>query len=235
MLSMSNLNAKSDDAARAVFRVTGECVSASEELDRLAPSNSDRNASERVKYEHHLIEAIGWALRIEDEFYKGLAIHRIISVCRKAHELDIAKTLFREVDHPSLREQIVRDAPELAGERRRLADEEGAVQPITILLDGLDREAVARLVIKTIRDNGACEREVEGFKQDVAQADYDTTLAKAIDWGAPVHFVKDGEPWLKGDWRRLNFWQRINRWMSLWGGSYMHPDGTIELASEDKH
>jgi len=37
------------------------------------------------------------------------------------------------------------------------------------------------------------------------------------------------QPWLKGDWRRLTLWQRVKRTYSLWGGSYVHPDGTIEL------
>jgi hypothetical protein len=55
-------------------------------------------------------------------------------------------------------------------------------------------------------------------------------LAKAIDWGAPVQFLKDGQPWIKGDWKRLTLWQRVKRRYSLWGGSYVHPDGTIELA-----
>jgi hypothetical protein len=50
-----------------------------------------------------------------------------------------------------------------------------------------------------MRDIGASEREIEGFKEDTYNADYDTMLAKAIDWGAPVHFLKDGEPWVKGD------------------------------------
>ena len=30
---------------------------------------------------------------------------------------------------------------------------------------------------------------------------------------------------------RLTVWQRAKRWFSLWSGSYVHPDGTIELAA----
>ena len=60
---------------------------------------------------------------MRDEFYKGLAIRQIINVCRRANDLDIAKTLFKEVDHHSLREQIVKDAPELAGEKKVLSDD----------------------------------------------------------------------------------------------------------------
>ncbi len=142
------------------------------------------------------------------------------------------KTLFKEVDHHLLREQIVRDAPELAGERKRLSDEENAVNTVTIHLDGLDGEAVIHLVTKAMRDVGASERDIEGFREDANQADYDTMLAKAIGWGAPVCFLKDGQPWVRGDWRRLTLWQRVKRRFCLWRGSYVHPDGTVELSDK---
>ena len=52
--------------------------------------------------------------------------------------------------------------------------------------------------------------------------------------GAPVRFINNGEPWVRGDWRRLTPWQRGKRRVSLWGGSYEHPDGTIELDIDEK-
>ena len=45
-----------------------------------------------------------------------------------------------------------------------------------------------------MRDVGASEREIEGFKEDANKADYNAMLAKAIGWGAPVRFLKDGQP-----------------------------------------
>ena len=231
---MSNLNAQTENAAQAVFRVTGKCLLANQSIERLADLDPEKRQSEKIKYEHHLLEAITSALAIKDEFYKGLAIRQVINVCRKANDVDIEKTLFKEVDHHFLREQIVKDAPELAGESKKLSDEEGACRTITVHLDGLDRDAIVHLVTKAMRDAGASEREIEGFKEDANHADYDTMLAKAIEWGAPVHFLKDGQPWIRGDWRRLTLRQRVKRRFSLWRGSYVHPDGTIELASEER-
>jgi len=231
---LSNLNAQTENAAQAVFRVTGKCLLANQSIERLADLDPEKRQSEKIKYEHHLLEAITSALAIKDEFYKGLAIRQVINVCRKANDVDIEKTLFKEVDHHFLREQIVKDAPELAGESKKLSDEEGACRTITVHLDGLDRDAIVHLVTKAMRDTGASEREIEGFKEDANHADYDTMLAKAIEWGAPVHFLKDGQPWIRGDWRRLTLRQRVKRRFSLWRGSYVHPDGTIELASEER-
>jgi len=226
---MTNLGAQYEDAAQAVFRVTGECQAASKSIE--AHADPIERQSEKANYEHHLVEAIALALAIKDEFYKGLALHKVINLCRSSNELDIAKTLFKEVAHPSLRGRIVKDVPELAGERKTVSNEEDTSPPATIHLDGLDHEAIVHLVAKAMREIGASERDVEGFKHDVINADFDTTLAKAIDWGAPVCFLKNGEPWVKGDWKRLTVWQRAKRWFSLWSGSYVHPDGTIELAA----
>ena len=108
---MSNLNTPTEDAAQAVFRVTGKCLLANRSVERLAHLDPEKRQSEKSKYEHHLLEAVAAALSIKDEFYKGLAIRQVINVCRNANELDIEKTLFKEVDHDFLREQIVRDAP----------------------------------------------------------------------------------------------------------------------------
>jgi hypothetical protein len=222
---MSNLNTPTEDAAQAVFRVTGKCLLANRSVERLAHLDPEKRQSEKSKYEHHLLEAIAAALSIKDEFYKGLAIRQVINVCRNANDIDIEKTLFKGVDHPLLREQIVKDAPELAGERKEVSDEDSACRTVTIHLDGLERDAILHKQCATL---------VRLSVRSKVSADYDTMLAKAIDWGAPVHFLKDGEPWVKGDWRRLTLWQRVKRKLSLLGGSYVHPDGTIELASKDR-
>jgi len=226
---MSNLSAQSEDAAQAVFQVTGTCQLANKSIEWFADPDPGKRLSERAKYERHLIAAIASALSIKDEFYRGVALHQVIKLCRSANDLAIAKTLFKEVGHSSLREQIVKDAPELAGERKMPHDEEDAHRIVTIHLDGLEREAIIHLLAKVMREVGASEREIESFKEDAANADDDTMLAKAIEWGAPVRFLKDGQPWVSGDWRRLTPWQRVKRRISLWGGSYVHPDGTIEL------
>jgi hypothetical protein len=124
---------------------------------------------------------------------------------------------------------------ELAGEKKkRLSDEEKALRTVTINLDGLDRKTIGNLVCKAMHDVGIPERDIEGFKEDAVIANYETMIAKAIGWGAPVRFIKEGKPWVRGDWRRLTPWQRVKRRVSLWGGSYEHPDGYLELDIDEK-
>ena len=126
---MSNSNAQTENAAQAVFRLTGKCLLANQSVERLSYIDPEKRQSEKTKYERHLLEAIASALSIKDEFYKGLAIRQVINVCRNANELDIEKTLFKEVDHDLLREQIVKDAPELASERKKLSMRRALAEP----------------------------------------------------------------------------------------------------------
>jgi hypothetical protein len=85
-----------------------------------------------------------------------------------------------------------------------------------------------------MHDVGIPKRDIEGFKEDAIKENYETMIANAIGCGAPVRFVKEGIPWFRGDWRRLTPWQRVKRRVSLWGGSYEHPDGYIELDIDEK-
>jgi hypothetical protein len=228
---LGNLGGHTEDAAAQAFRVAAKCQLANKSLAGLPPHAPEGRQAAKANYKHHLIEAIALALSIKDEFYKGLAIRQVINVCRSANDFEIARTLFKGVEHDLLREQIAKDAPELADEKP-VSDGRQAVKVVTVHLDGLDRETVIRVAAKAMRDGGASEREIEGFKKTTANANYERVLANAILWGAPVRFLKDGRLWVAGDWQRLTLWQRIKRRMSLWRGSYVHPDGTIELRGQ---
>jgi hypothetical protein len=181
--------------------------------------------ADRERYEKFRDEAIASALAIKDEIAQGFAIHEVIKLCQKTNtQFDLAKKLFKEVDDDGLRERILKDVPELAGEKKkRLSDEEKALRTVTINLDGLDRKTIINTVIRAMHDVGIPTRDIEGFKEDAIKANYETMIAKAIGWGAPVRFFKEGIPWFPGDWRRLTPWQRVKRRVSLWGGSYEHP------------
>jgi hypothetical protein len=124
----------------------------------------------------------------------------------------------------------------LAGEKKkRLPDEEKASRTVTINLDLLSHEAIISRVAEVMRDVGSLEREIACFKEDAINArNYETVIATAIGWKAPVRFIRNGKPWFRSDWRRLTPWQPVKRRVSLWGGSYVHPDGDIELDIDEK-
>jgi hypothetical protein len=115
---------------------------------------------DRARYQKFRDEAIATALAIKGEVAQGFAIHEIITFCRKTNERDLARRLFWEVDDDGLRERILKDAPELAGEKKRwLSDEEKAQRTINAFLAEGEAPAQAELlrVIESLFEKGAGE------------------------------------------------------------------------------
>ena len=73
------------------------------------------------RYKRMRNECIALADQINDEFYRGFAVHQIINMCIVAKDLTVARALLVSVRDDFLREQIFDTAPVL---RRRDADAE---------------------------------------------------------------------------------------------------------------
>ena len=97
-----------------------------------------------------------------------------------------------------------------------------------------DRTEVVDIVIRAMRDAGRPEYDISYFNESITGAPLDEVVTRALAWQVPIKFIKKGVPWVVGDWRRLSPWQRVKRRFSLWRGRYVHPDGFIELAIDEK-
>jgi hypothetical protein len=205
---------------KAMMWTKARCEMANIYVAELYDPDPQTQQTARARYLPLRDRAITTALSIKDEFVQGVALNHVIKLCRDAKQLDVAKKLFREVDDDLLRQQIINDAPELSNEKKaRLSDEEKARQAVTINLDGLDRNTIINLAVKAMQDVEAPRRDTDTFKEmAINEPSYEKMLGLALAW-APVRFIKNGEPWVTGDWRRLTPWQRVKRRVSLWGGS----------------
>ena len=57
-LALSNSNAQTENAAQAVFRLTGKCLLANQSVERLSYIDPEKRQSEKTKYERHLLETL---------------------------------------------------------------------------------------------------------------------------------------------------------------------------------
>jgi hypothetical protein len=105
---------------------------------------------------------------------------------------------------------------------------------IVLDLDKRDRTEVVDIVTRVMRDTGRSEYDISYFKESITGAPLDEVVTRALAWQVPIKFMQQGVPWVEGDWRRLSPRQRVKRRFSLWRGRYVHPDGFIELAIDEK-
>jgi hypothetical protein len=189
--------------------VKAQCEMANCYIDGLHDPDPQTRQNDRASYLNLRNKAVTTALSLKNEIPQNFALHEVIKLCRRAQDFDAAKKLFREIDDDCLRAQIIEDVPELANEKKgRLSDEEKSKRAVTINLDGLDRNAIINLAVKAMQDVQAPRRDIATFKEmAINEPSFEKMLGLALAW-APVRFIKNGEPWVTGDWRRLTPWQR---------------------------
>jgi hypothetical protein len=70
-------------------------------------------ADESARYKRIRNNCIALADQIEDEFYRGFAVHTIIDMCLVAKDVTVARALLVSVRDNFIREQIFKTAPML--------------------------------------------------------------------------------------------------------------------------
>ena len=73
-------------------------------------SGPDHNARH---YERASRAAMEIALKISDDLLRDSAVRQIIDLCFKADDLKMARVLFRAIQAVSIREEVMRDHPQL--------------------------------------------------------------------------------------------------------------------------
>jgi hypothetical protein len=107
--------AEADDnsaEAEAAMFIKAKCEAGALFAARLSDPQEDY-AGQFAHYGSVRDDCIARADRLEDEFYRGFAIHQIINMCVAAGDLAIARSLLVSVRDGFLRERIFETAPAL--------------------------------------------------------------------------------------------------------------------------
>ena len=105
------------DDIDAAHRIREICRSAGDSAEKIAgaaerPDNGSRKY-ERERYQRAARAAMEIAIKIADDLLRDASLRQIVSLCVRADDLKTARILFRAVQAPSIREELLNDHPVL--------------------------------------------------------------------------------------------------------------------------
>jgi hypothetical protein len=96
---------------------TGGVAERPDKISKNNKKNNDkdnkRNAHEADRYERAAKAAMEIAIKISDELLRDSSVRQIVDLCMKAGDLRTARILFRAIQTPSIKAEVLNDHPML--------------------------------------------------------------------------------------------------------------------------
>lgn len=97
----------------AAHRIRDICRAASDSAARAAAPDSKNRQDEFQRYERAARAAMETAMKVGDDLLRDSAVRQIVDLCFMADDQRTARILFRAIQAPSIREDVLRDHPQL--------------------------------------------------------------------------------------------------------------------------
>jgi hypothetical protein len=98
----------------AAHRIRDICRSAADSAANAAAPEAKNRQDEFLRYERAARAAMETAMKIGDDLLRDSSVRQIIDLCLTADDLRTARILFRAIQSPSIRDEVLRDHPQLA-------------------------------------------------------------------------------------------------------------------------
>ena len=98
----------------AAHRIRDICRSAADSAAKAGVPSGKNQQQEFQRYERAARAAMETAMKIGDDLLRDAAVRQIIDLCLTADDTRTARILFRAIQAPSIREDVLRDHPLLA-------------------------------------------------------------------------------------------------------------------------
>ena len=98
----------------AAHRIRDICRAAADSATKAAAADGKNRQDEFARYERGARAAMETAMKISDDLLRDSAVRQIIGLCLTANDLRTARILFRAIQAPSIRDEVLRDHPPLA-------------------------------------------------------------------------------------------------------------------------
>jgi hypothetical protein len=101
----------------AAHRIREICGSAADSAAKAGSPTGDRDEErqrhEVQRYERAARTAMEIAMKIGDDLLRDSAVRQIIDLCSRAEDTRTARILFRAIQSPSIRDEVLKDHPTL--------------------------------------------------------------------------------------------------------------------------
>lgn len=101
------------EAAKLIREICRSATDSAEKVGAAADRTHSKIKRDVERYERAARAAMELAMKVSDELLRDAAVRQIIELCLKAGNATTAKTLFRAIQSQSIRDEVLREHPEL--------------------------------------------------------------------------------------------------------------------------
>jgi hypothetical protein len=95
----------------AAHRIRDICRSAADSAAKAGAPGGKNQQQEFQRYERGARAAMETAMKISDDLLRDTSVRQIIDLCLTADDMRTSRILFRAIQAPSVREEVLRDHP----------------------------------------------------------------------------------------------------------------------------
>jgi len=99
------------EAAHRIREICRSAADSAAKLARGADSSETEINHDSERYERAAKAAMQIAIKMSDELLRDSSVRQIVSLCISANDLRTARTLFRAIQAPSIREDVLNEHP----------------------------------------------------------------------------------------------------------------------------
>ena len=101
------------EAAKLIREICRSAVGSAEKVGAAADRAHRKLKHDIERYERAARAAMEIAMKMSDELLRDAAVRQIVELCLKAGNAATAKTLFRAIQSASIRDEVLREFPQL--------------------------------------------------------------------------------------------------------------------------
>jgi len=101
------------EAAKLIREICRSAADSAEKVGSAADRTARKIKGEVERYERAARAAMEIAMKISDGLLRDAAVRQIVELCLKAGDLTTAQTLYRAIQAQSIRDDVLRDFPQL--------------------------------------------------------------------------------------------------------------------------